>query len=183
MTDETRQSPAETVSHKVKQRFDDGQQRKDCFLCSAAMAAGVDYDTAWAALDDTLRTCLGPSGKGPIGDQCDQILTRLGLDRVRVGARTGDPSAAAGDYYVLFMMPEYATSGFLRNVLWGRRALLQVPSKNYAGEQHIVYWDGRALHDPSNLREWKWGEVEPIYIWLFDENRGQISGSQRPEGS
>jgi hypothetical protein len=159
----------------IKQRFDGDLQRKDCFLCSAAMAAGLEYDAAWERLSDDLRACLAPDQRGPQGDQCDQILSRLGFERVRVGARTGDPSSAPGDYFVLFMMPEYATTGFLRNILWGRRALVQVPSKNYPGEQHIIYWDGRELHDPSNARTWAWSEVEPVYLWIFDE-RGWTSG-------
>lgn len=162
---------AQPTPEPIKQRFDGDDQRKDCFLCSAAMAAGVSYDEAWNALDDDLRACFAPEAKGPMGDQCDKVLSALGFERVRVGARTGDPASAPGDYFVLFMLPEYATSGFLRNVLWGRRALLQVPSKNYAGEQHIIYWDGRELHDPSNKRTWAWKEVEPIYVWLFDERR------------
>lgn len=172
-------SSAESVN-AIKQRFDGDEQRKDCFLCSAAMAAGITYEQAWDALDDTLRACFGPKGRGPMGDQCDKILSKLGFERVRVGARTGDPSSAPGDYFVLFMLPEYATSGFLRNVLWGRRALLQVPSKNYPGEQHIIYWDGRELFDPSNKRAWEWQEVEPIYVWLFDERRARIPNVAQP---
>lgn len=153
----------------IKQRFDGDLQRKDCFLCCAAMAAGMEYDHAWSRLDDTLLACFASDGRGPMGEQCDHVLARLGFERVRVGARTGDPTAALGDYFVLFMLPEYATTVFLRNMLWGRRALVQVPSKNYPGEQHIIYWDGRTLHDPSNKRQWKWDEVEPIYLWIFDE--------------
>jgi len=153
----------------IQQRYEGDKQRKDCFLCSAAMAAGVDYDTAWSRLEDDLRQALGPSGRGPQGDQCDRILKHLGFDRVMVPARRGPPTDEPGDFWVLFMLPEYATHGFLRNILWGRRALIQVPSKNYAGEHHIVYWDGRALFDPSNERMWAWPEIHPIYIWLFDE--------------
>lgn len=34
-------------------------------------------------------------------------------------------------------------------LLWGRRALLSVPSTNHEGRWHLVYWDGRELFDPS----------------------------------
>jgi hypothetical protein len=129
----------------------------------------MDYDHAWSRLSDELRACFAADARGPQGSQCDDVLAALDFDRVRVGARTGDPTTADGDYFVLFMMPEYATTGFLRNILWGRRALVQVPSKNYPGEQHIIYWDGRELHDPSNMRQWEWSQVEPIYLWIFDE--------------
>lgn len=139
----------------IKQRYDGDVQRKDCFLCCAAMATGFTYEIA-ADLVGDLYELFGTDGKGPQGQHCDEILARLGALR-------------GFDYRVLFMMPEYATSGFLRNVLWGRRAMLQVVSKNFVGEHHIVFWDGKDFHDPSNLRQWKWDEVEPIYIWLFDE--------------
>lgn len=145
----------------IKQRFDDERQRKDCFLCCAAMASGRSYDDAWALLDDGLRACLSPDAKGPKGTECDAVLERIGFSK--------------GDYRLLFMLPEYATTGFLRNMLWGRRALIQVPSKNYRGEHHIVYWDGTELHDPSNMHAWKWEEVEPVYIWIFDERRAEVN--------
>lgn len=140
----------------IKQRFDGDKQRKDCFLCCAAMALGLTYDEAWRRAGD-LQPVFLSDGKGPRDKQCDLLLLRLGGLERNV------------DYHVLFMMPEYATPGFLRNILWGRRALAQVPSKNFAGEQHIVYWDGRGLHDPSNLRCWFWDEVSPIYVWIFLE--------------
>lgn len=155
----------------IKQRFDVDVQRKDCFLCCAAMCAGLDYDSAWAALDDELRTPL-LTGRGPIGDQCDKILGRLGFKkRADVGARSSVPAGTEADYYVLFIMPEYGTTGFLRNMLWGRRALIQVLSRNYSGEHHVIYWDGHQLFDPSNKIRWEWHQVEPIYIWLFNERR------------
>lgn len=157
------------MTEHIKQRFDGDDQRKDCFLCCAAMAASMTYDEAWAKLDDELRSCFGTTGRGPQGDQCDKVLKALGFDRVYAGARSGDPNSAPGDYWVLFIMPEYATRGFLRNMLWGRRALIQVRSKNYVDEHHIIYWDGHGLFDPSNKRAWEWHEVEPIYLWLFDE--------------
>ena len=160
----------------VKQRFDGDVQRKDCFLCCAVMAAGADYDAIWSLLDDQVRTAI--STTGAFGNHCNHILELLKFERMQVGARTGNPTDEPGDYYVLFILPEYATTGFLRNMLWGRRALIQVPSKNYKGEQHIIYWDGAALFDPSNLRTYQWHEVEPIYLWLFNERNAAPAKEQ-----
>lgn len=141
----------------IKQRADDGLQRKDCFLCCAAMAAGKSYDDSWGALTDDLREVMHV--RGPKDKECAEVLRLLGLGE------------AIRDYTILFRLPEFGTVGFMRNMLWGRRAMIQVPSKNYDGEMHIVYWDGRELHDPSNLRLYAWIEVEPVYVWLFDETR------------
>ncbi len=54
-------------------------------------------------------------------------------------------------------------------LLWGRRALVQVKSKNYEGQSHMVFWNGRKVFDPSPLRTFEWNEVEPQHVWLFNE--------------
>jgi len=62
----------------------------------------------------------------------------------------------------------------LRSLLWGRRAIIQVPSLNLEGEMHVVYWDGSALFDPSTkLRYERWEDV-PLnnYITIFNEVAG-----------
>lgn len=73
------------------------------------------------------------------------------------------------DYKKLYIMPEYVQTGFFKNMLWGRRACIQVRSKNFANGMHLVYWDGEEFHDPSTKRTYEWAEVEPIMIWLFKE--------------
>lgn len=165
------------LTELIKQQFDGKTQRKDCFLCSAAMALGWSYEGAWNKLDDSLRDALS-SGRGPVGDQCDKILIALGCDRVQVGARSGNPTTEPGDYFVLYIRPENASLGFVRNILWGRRALVQVRSKNYADEMHIIYWNGRELFDPTNARAYEWTEVEPLYLWLFDEASPSVQVKQ-----
>lgn len=137
----------------IKQRFE-----KDCFLCCLAMARGVGYDLL---LEELERKAPG-------------LLDRVkvsGLYDKDVELAFGAAGFSAPDYFRLFILPEYATHGFIRNMLSGRRACIQVRSKNYGGEMHIVFWDGASLHDPSNKLTWKWEEVEPIYLWLFNEAR------------
>lgn len=142
------------MTETIKQRHE-----KDCFLCCLAMAAGLTYGEAaekWGP-DFVARV----AENGCYDKDVITAFEALGLVREQ-------------HYRALFIMPEYASVGFLKNVLWGRRACVQVRSKNHAGEMHIVYWDGAALHDPSNKRTWLWDEVEPIYLWLFDE-RGEAA--------
>jgi hypothetical protein len=145
------------MSETIKQHFDKDVQRKDCFLCCAAMATGHNYEAAWEMMRPGMQKILKERGTSTSAE-CHEVLVSLGAVRER-------------DYIVLYVLPEYASTGFLRNTLWGRRAMVQVRSKNFAGEMHIVYWDGHNLHDPSNLRVYEWHEVEPIYLWLFDERK------------
>ncbi len=75
------------------------------------------------------------------------------------------------NYKVLYLSLDWGSVGFTKNMLWGRRACIQVKSKNCQDEFHIVYWDGQELFDPSNKLTYTWEEVEPIYIWLFNERQ------------
>lgn len=135
----------------IKQRAD-----RDCFLCCLAMAIGIPYEEMASRLgDDFVRHV---AANGLVGSK-DLNTAFGGLGLVR-----------DSHYVTLCILPEYASTGFLRNVLWGRRACIQVLSKNYKGEHHIVYWDGERLHDPSNKRTYEWHEVEPVNLWLFSES-------------
>lgn len=151
----------------LKQRYDGDEQRKDCFLCAAAMACGLTYEAAWDRLDEDIQASL--KEKGAFGDQCDRILQALGHTRLIIAARHGSASDKPGSYLMLYVSLDYASVGFTKNMLWGRRALIQVRSKNYRDESHITYWDGHEFFDPSNAKVYTWNEVEPTYIWLFDE--------------
>ena len=138
------------IDTTIKQRAD-----KDCFLCCLAMTLGISYEEMERRLGREFVSHVAANGL--VGSK-DLATAFGGLGLVR-----------ELHYRVLYILPEYITTGFLRNILWGRRSCLQVRSKNYPGEHHIIYWDGEALHDPSNKKTYEWQEVEPIYIWLFSE--------------
>ena len=42
----------------------------------------------------------------------------------------------------------------LISLLDGTPAILSVPSLNYKGKYHAVYWDGKKLHDPSTKKNY-----------------------------
>jgi hypothetical protein len=66
---------------------------------------------------------------------------------------------------------EWGSLYFIRNILWGRRAIISVRSKNIKEGWHYVYFDGQRLFDPSTKRQYtEMSEVEPNVIWLFNEN-------------
>lgn len=58
----------------------------------------------------------------------------------------------------------------VRQLIWGRRALIQVPSLNYNNCEHFIYWNGYEIFDPSNKQTYKYLQnVFPTYVVLFDE--------------
>lgn len=40
----------------------------------------------------------------------------------------------------------------LKKIVGDKKALLSCPSINFKGKGHAVYWDGKKLHDPSNMK-------------------------------
>lgn len=41
-----------------------------------------------------------------------------------------------------------------KTVVGNKRALLSCPSLNFEKKGHALYWDGKKLHDPSNLKKY-----------------------------
>jgi hypothetical protein len=73
------------------------------------------------------------------------------------------------DYRHLFPQVHLANTAFLRHLLWGRRAIVSVTSKNNRDGMHAIYWDGKALFDPSPKKTYLWEEVEPVELLIFNE--------------
>ncbi len=130
------------------------------------MATGTSYERAAEKWGAEFLAEVGE--KGCFGENVDFAFNTLGLVKDR-------------DYTLHYLIPRDASVKFTRNVLWGRRAILQVRSKNYPAESHMVYWNGERLFDPSNRLTYVWEEVEPAYFWLFNDaaivnGKGQSSG-------
>jgi hypothetical protein len=113
----------------IPQRADD-----DCTLCCIAMATGIAYERV---LEVALETRLGYRRHGVPGTASAlQVLSALGVRHTRSMAfkmRDDDGLPAAPSAHVL----------------WGRRAIVSVPSLNGFKGWHDVYWDGAHLFDPS----------------------------------
>lgn len=138
----------------IKQRYE-----QDCFLCCIAMAAGVSYDDAIARWGNEFVEWVGQVG----------LHGQKNIDRAFDGLNL---KRGAGYLVVYPVLPgngkEWPHDNW-RNWLWKRRACIQVKSKNYPDRHHIVFWDGHQIHDPSPLKTYVWDEVEPVWVWLFDE--------------
>jgi hypothetical protein len=137
---------------------------RDCYLCCVSMAASVSHAYIRGKL--THEELAEMDLKGTSGPLLEKIMSIAGLTR-----GTHFQSIHAG--YLLtdaHDLVELKTK-MLRLLLWGRRAIIQVPSLNLDNEMHVVYWDGSALFDPSTkLRYERWEDV-PLnnYITIFNE--------------
>ena len=120
----------------------------DCLLACICMATDQDYDSIWpVSFQEEVET-----SKGTYGDAIVEAFSFAGLKYKSVYVGT---------------MPKQAILAFL----WKRRAILQVPSLNYEDAQHMVYWDGENIKDPSNLQAYRWLKQMPMpeYVFIFDE--------------
>jgi hypothetical protein len=136
---------------------------RDCYLCCLAMATSRSYNSIAAALSN--EELQEMNHEGSYGALLDKLRTVCGLKegtdfRSILWATIGERSGTAG-----------ARPGVMRALLWGRRAIIQVPSLNYENQMHVIYWDGHQLFDPSNKKTYDvWDEV-PMnnYITIFNE--------------
>lgn len=133
----------------IKQRYE-----SDCALACLAMVSGKDYDELWDVdfIDkiEKAHTCSG--------DNLDEVFKRAGY--------TKDVNMKC-----VYVNPHDVSSLVLRNLLWKRKALIQVDSLNYERGMHMIYWTGTEILDPSTKQVYKWWQnIHPVYVWIFDEN-------------
>lgn len=124
----------------------------DCMLACLASALQRDYEQLWPA--DFRQTI--EEAKGCYGKNIDRAFELAGLNRYT-------------DYWCVHV-PAVAADTLLGS-LYGRRALLQVPSLNMPPPaQHIVFWAGETLYDPSNKQAYQWlDQLRPAWVWVFRE--------------
>ena len=131
----------------VKQRAD-----YDCALAVLAMVSGRDYDEIFDA-DFCARI---NERKVCTGDDLIEAYARAGFEK---GKNLHDVYTGYGINFPI-----------LRQLIWGRRAMIQVPSLNYVGSEHMIYWNGKEVIDPSNKQTYKFLQsVFPTYVMIFDE--------------
>lgn len=120
----------------------------DCSICCLAMVSGATYEEAIVAAGDD----YDPE-KGMWSVQA--ALCRLGRHRddfreIRRGFE---------------ISPEY-----FREIAWGRRAFLSVPSLNIENGWHHIYYDGMNIYDPSpKLKYTSWDQLKPVDLVIFRE--------------
>lgn len=136
----------------------------DCALAVLAMVSGKPYeelfDPEFCARIETKTTCTG--------DDLIEAYCRAGFER---------------DKNMRIIHVGYGVSpAIVRQLLWGRRAMIQVPSLNYEGSEHFVYWNGREILDPSTKQVYRYSQhLFPTYVMVFDEVAPNDQDQARPE--
>ena len=130
----------------IKQRND-----TDCALAAIAMIAGVDYDDLW--LSEFVEKVVKAKGCGP--ELTDEALAIAGFTN--------------REHYISCYT--WGLSSDHRRLLWGRKAILSVPSLNYERGYHAVAWDGFRVFDPSPKQVYQWLEqLQITNAVIFNEN-------------
>lgn len=121
----------------------------DCALAAIAMAAGcTSWDQLWSDED------LVPIKDRGVGD-LTLWLARAGYQR--------------NVHYKGIYVHGLSYHEDLVGLLWRRRALLSVHSLNNEGN-HMVYWDGQELFDPSTQLTYKLlRSLHIVRIVVFDD--------------
>jgi hypothetical protein len=127
----------------------------DCSPCCLAMALELPYDQIISLAGKDFDPEKGMwSVQG--------VLERAGLSHAY---ENGHP---VGDFVQRHRGYEISAAYF-RDLAWGRRALLSVPSLNFGGH-HMVFFDGRKVWDPSPLKTYTdFSQLLPDELVLFRE--------------
>lgn len=121
----------------------------DCFLACLAMATNRPYEEMFNP-----EFCAKiEKAKGSSGKDLDEAIRLSGL--------------TSEDYKCI-----YVEGGNFKQILWGRKAIIQVPSLNIEDGQHCIFWTGNEILDPSNKQIYRWlFHIFPVYVWIFNENK------------
>jgi hypothetical protein len=121
-------------------------------LACIATAVQKPYEELWP---EDLRQKIEEK-RGTHGDMIDNVFESVGLRKNT-------------DYWCV-SIPQWQGASTVRQLLNGRRAIIQVRSLNNPGAGHFVYWAGETLYDVSNKQQYKWiDQCFPEYVWIFDE--------------
>ncbi len=128
-----------------KQRYD-----YDCVLACVSTLLQKDYAELFS--EEIIKKAEEEKG----------LSVKEALDAAKLQINT--------DYWEVFIPYEMASSGNLKRLLNGRRAIIIVPSLNNWNAQHAVYWHGETLYDPSNKQTYTWlDHLIPRTIFIFNE--------------
>ena len=130
------------------------------------MATGIPYEKALKLVTGT-HTYAHDKGMY----DTERCLELVGLIRKRVPVK-----AVKGAYKLVdvdfksYRKPREISEEYFRDMLWGRRALLSVPSLNYEGGFHMIYWHYDKVYDPSTKKVYtSFDQLRPREIIVFME--------------
>jgi hypothetical protein len=132
-----RQGPVRHTTPFTPVRRVEQEDQKGCFLACLAMAEGVEYKDIVKRLSEDDMHYVRQNGL--TGLVMKDVLKKLGWI----------------EYYNYRWIPGFTGGMSFYVIPWSfdRPAIFQIDSINFEGEQHLVYWDGRTLFDPSPLKQ------------------------------
>lgn len=96
-------------------------------MACLAMATGESYEAIFSSLNTEARESLG-LGEGLYWRDDLELLDLLKFEYESYYPEPGDGWSSTC-----------------------KRAILQVPSKNFENKKHALFWDGESILDPSNM--------------------------------
>lgn len=130
----------------------------DCLLACLATAVQKPYEDLWS--DEWKQ--IAQNKRGIHGDMVDTAFEQVGLHKNT-------------DYWSVVIWGQ-SPMQMIRDLLNGRRAILQVRSLNNQGAGHFVYWAGEQLYDVSNKQQYQWiDQCFPEYVWIFNERSNYLN--------
>jgi hypothetical protein len=113
-----------------------------CSIAAITMATGMPYNEVlkYARKNESYRD--------GIGSYPEQVFAAIGW-------------RDETDYKKLYKAQDISVHYQLK-MLWGRKAVLSVPSINHENGQHSIYWDGFELYDPQIKEMNRYTDVKQI---------------------
>jgi hypothetical protein len=137
----------------------------DCCLASAASLTNTVYEDVFSP---EFQAYIEEK-KGTYGKDIDRVFNMVGLHDVDYKHIVNYFGPGTEDW------EKHIRQHVINGMLWGRRALLQVPSLNDPGKSHLIVWNYFELWDPSTRKTYTdLGEFIPEHIWLVAEHAHQI---------
>lgn len=132
----------------------------DCSICCFAMALGRTYEEVLAAVGAHYDPTKGLANEY-------EALKDLGLKCKFENGELTDDSEFCVKRRDWCIHPQ-----LLRSWVWGRRAIITVPSLNNEDGFHVVYYDGKNLFDPSTKNRYvNFTDLFPDEVIVFRETR------------
>lgn len=125
--------------------------KSDCILACIAMAANKTYAECFSnEFIEKIQTL-----KGCHGDMIDTAFKTAGFEKDK-------------DYKKIYTFNKDIY--LIRPLLWGRKAIFQVPSLNYPDTEHAIFCTNAGeILDPSTLQTYtNLNQIFPTYTWVFN---------------
>lgn len=137
----------------------------DCAVACLVMLTGMPYKKIIKLIGDAWHVDKGMSDIG-------KALERLGYvkeKKIPVKGLKGAWRCEAQDFMEVRRQYEISAQ-FFKDQLWGRRALLSVPSLNIPDGWHMIYWHYDKIYDPSPKKTYeRFFDLKPEEIVIFME--------------